>query len=118
MGYSPMHIRTYIARVQDRCIFLADLGKHVALVAQQPMHIPNEAQIVLVSRCLADRLPPFFYQLEDSTLYARRMHRRTLWESTDELVQEFLCAYLQMESVTAVFDADIEELCVGEPCVE
>jgi hypothetical protein len=46
------------------------------------------------------------------------MHRRTLWESTDELVQEFLGAYLQMESVAAVFDANIEELCVGELCDE
>jgi hypothetical protein len=94
LSHNPVCTQTYIARVQDSCIFLADLGEHVALVAQQPMHIPYEAQIILVSRCLAYCLPPFFYKLKDATLYARRMHRGALWESTDELVQEFLGAYL------------------------
>jgi hypothetical protein len=38
------------------------------------------------------------------------MHRRPLRESPDELIEEFLRAYLEMEGVAAVFDADVEEL--------
>lgn len=38
------------------------------------------------------------------------MHRRSLWKSTDELVEEFFRAYLEMEWVSAVLHADIKEL--------
>lgn len=36
-------------------------------------------------------------------------HRRTFGEATDELVEEVLCADLELESIAAVLDADIEE---------
>jgi hypothetical protein len=75
------------------------------------MHVPYKSQIVLVARCLAYCLPPFFYQFEDPTLYACRMHRRALWKAADELIEELLGADLEMKSVPAVLDADVEELC-------
>jgi hypothetical protein len=34
--------------------------------------------------------------------------RRALWKSADELVEEFIGAYLEMESVAAVFDTNIK----------
>jgi hypothetical protein len=78
------------------------------------MHVPYEAQIVLVPRSLAYGLPPFFYQFKDFALYSRRVHRRTFWEAPDELVEKLLCAYLEVEGISAVFDANVEELCHGE----
>lgn len=79
------------------------------------MHISDEAQVVLVPRRLADGLPPFFDQLEDSILDARGMHRRALGETTNELVEELLGADLEVEWVAAVLDADVEELESSEP---
>jgi hypothetical protein len=107
--------QTYVAWVQDCRILFAYLGKYVALVAQQPVHIPDEPQVVLVSRCLAYRLPPFFDQLEDLVLDARRMHGRALWESADELIEKLLCADLQVEGVSAVLDANVEKLYLSKP---
>lgn len=78
------------------------------------MHVPDEAQVVLVPRCLAYRLPPFFNQLEDAILDARRVHGRALGEAADELVEELLGADLEVERVAAVLDADVEELCDRE----
>lgn len=78
------------------------------------MHIPDKSQIVLVSRCLAYCLPPFFDQFEDLVLDARRMHGRAFGKSADKLVQELLCADLQMERITAVFDTDVKELFKSE----
>lgn len=42
------------------------------------------------------------------------MHRRTFWEPADELVEKFLGANLEVERVSAVFDAYVEELRTGE----
>jgi hypothetical protein len=42
------------------------------------------------------------------------MHRRAFGKSADELIKEFLCAYLKMEWVAAVLDADVQELSNGE----
>jgi hypothetical protein len=42
------------------------------------------------------------------------MHRRALWKAADELIEELLGADLEMKSVPAVLDADVEELCNGE----
>jgi hypothetical protein len=64
-----------------------------------------------VPRCQTYRLPPFFDQFEYAVLDARGMDWRSLWESPDELVEEFFGAYLEVERVAAVLDADIEELC-------
>jgi hypothetical protein len=38
------------------------------------------------------------------------MNRRTFGKSPDQFIEEFLCAYLEVERVSAVFDAYIEEL--------
>jgi hypothetical protein len=38
------------------------------------------------------------------------MHRRAFGKSADELIEEFLCAYLKMEWVAAVLDADVQEI--------
>jgi hypothetical protein len=107
---------TYVAWVQDSCIFFADLWKHVALVAQQPVHVPYETKVVLVPRSLTYGLPPFFYQFENLVLYTRRVHRRTFREAANELIEKLFGAYLKVESVAAVFDANVEELCDGELC--
>ena len=42
------------------------------------------------------------------------MHRRALWESADELVEEFFRADLEVERIAAVLDADVQELSDGE----
>jgi hypothetical protein len=81
------------------------------------MHVPYEAQVVLVARRLAYRLAPFFDQLEDASLHARRMHWRALWKSADELVEKLLGANLEVEGISAVFHTDIEKLYHGELCV-
>ena len=80
------------------------------------MHVSYEPKVVLVPRCLAYCLPPFFYQLEDLVLNTRRVHRGALGESADKLVEEFLGADLKVERVAAVLDADIEELYNSELC--
>ena len=71
------------------------------------MHVPYEAQVILVPRCLAYRLAPFFDQLEDASLHARRMYGWALWESADELVEEFFGTDLEVERVAAVLNTDI-----------
>jgi hypothetical protein len=108
---------TYIAWVQHSGVFPANLGKHVALVAQQPVHVPYEAEVLLVPRSLTYCLPPFFYQLEDSGERARPTthHRRSFGEAADELVKEFLCANLEVEGVSAVLNTDVEELSQSKP---
>ena len=82
------------------------------------MHVPDEAQIVLVPRRLTDCLAPFFNQLEDAVLDARGVHGRALGKAADELVEELLGADLEVEGVAAVLDADVEELWGGELWVE
>lgn len=61
-------------------------------------------------RSLTYRLPPFFYQLEDAILYASSMDGRSFWKSADEFVQEFFRADLEVERVSTILHADIEEL--------
>ena len=39
---------TYVAEIQNRRILLLDLGKDIALVAQQPVHVPDKTKILLV----------------------------------------------------------------------
>lgn len=103
-------LRTYIARVQDSSVFFADLGKDVSLVTQQPVHIPYEAQVVLVSRRLAYCLAPFFYQLENLVLDSRRMNWRAFGEAAHELIEELLGTDLEVEGVAAILDANVQEL--------
>jgi hypothetical protein len=42
------------------------------------------------------------------------MYRRAFGESADKLIKELLCAYLQVEWVPAILDADVQELSDGE----
>lgn len=44
-------------------------------------------------------------------LYPRRPDRWPLGKPSDKLVEELLCADLEVEGVSAVFYAYIEELC-------
>ena len=44
------------------------------------------------------------------------MHRRTFGESADKLIEEFLCAYLEVEGVAAILDTYVQELSKGELC--
>ena len=44
------------------------------------------------------------------------MHRRTFGESADKLIEEFLCAYLELEGVSAILDTYVQELSKGELC--
>lgn len=80
------------------------------------MHIPYKAQVVLVARCLAYGLPPFFYELENLVLYSRRVNRRTFRKAADKLVKEFFGTDLEVERVAAILDTYVEELCYGELC--
>lgn len=101
---------TYIARIQHCSIIPPNLGKSVALVAQQPVHIPDEAQVVLVPARLADGAPPLLDGLEDLCLDTRGTDGRALGEAADQLVEELLGADLQVEGVAAVLDADVEQV--------
>jgi hypothetical protein len=38
------------------------------------------------------------------------MHWRAFGEAADKLIEKFLCANLKMERVSAILNADIEEL--------
>lgn len=102
--------QTNITRVQHSSILLLHSRECVALVAQQPVHVANEAQILLVLGRLADGGAPFFNQLEDTVLDARGSDGWALWETADQLVQELLGADLEMERVAAVLDADVQQL--------
>jgi hypothetical protein len=82
------------------------------------VHIPYETQVVLVPRSLAYGLPPLFYQFENLALYTRRVHRGPFREAADEFVEKFFSAYLKVECVAAILDANVEELCDGELCVD
>lgn len=101
---------TYVAGVQHSCIFSPDFREDVALVAEQPVHIPYIAQILLVSRILTYRLSPLFYKLEDLIVDSGRMDGRTFGETADKLVEKVLGTNLEMKWVSAVFDANVEEL--------
>src|ERR1700710_2651914 len=93
---------TYITSIKDSGIFPSSFWKDVALVTQQPMHISYEAQVVLVSRSLTYGGPPFFYQDKYLSLNTRRVYWRPFRKPTDELIQEFLCRYLQVKRIATV----------------
>lgn len=94
---------------------MADFGEHVAFVEQETMHIPYKPQILFISRCLADRLPPFFDRLQNAVLHPRRSHRGSLGEPPDQLIQELLCTNLKMEWVAAILDTNVKKLDLSAP---
>ena len=67
-------------------------------------------QILLISRRLADRLPPLFNRLENAMLHPRRPHRWPLGKPSYQLIEKLLGADLEVEGVSAVLDTNIEQL--------
>lgn len=102
--------QTHIARVQDGSIVSPDLGESIALVTEQPVHIPDEAHVLLVAAGLADGAAPLLDGLENLHLHPAVAHWRALGEPADELVEELLCADLEVEGVAAVLDTDVEQV--------
>jgi hypothetical protein len=74
------------------------------------MHVPDETQVLLVSRILAYRLSPLFNVLQDLQLHTRRSQGGSLGKASDQLVEELLRPDLKVERISAVFDADVEKL--------
>lgn len=109
-GHGGHGLQTYITGVEDSGILPANLGKHVAFVKQESMHVSDETEIFLVPRCLANGLAPFFNSLQDLCLNPAGTDRRALWEAADEFVEKFLCADLQVKRIAAILDADVEEI--------
>lgn len=68
------------------------------------------AQILLIPRRLANRLPPLLNRLENAMLHPRRPHRWPLGEPSYQLIQKLLGADLEVEGVSAVLDTNIEQL--------
>lgn len=81
------------------------------------MHISYKAEVLLVPRGLAYRLPPFLYELQYPVLHAGGMDGRTFGKAADELIEEFLGADLEVEGVSAVLDAYVEELCRSQQVI-
>ena len=73
------------------------------------MHVTNKAQVLAVLARLADGTPPFFNQFQDLVLHTGIANRRALREAPHELVQEILGGDLQVERISTVFDADVQE---------
>jgi hypothetical protein len=46
---NPVAFEAYIARIQDRSVLPLDFRKHIALVQEQSMHIPDESEVFLIS---------------------------------------------------------------------
>lgn len=98
---------THITRIEHGSILSLDFWEHVALVAQQSVHVPDEPKILLVLGSLTDGRAPFFNQFQYPVLHSSRPDWWPLGESPYKLIQELLCANLEVERVAAVFDADI-----------
>lgn len=74
------------------------------------MHIPDEAQVLFVPRRLTYRHPPFFDRFKNSYLHARGPYWGSLGEAADQFIEEFFGADLEMERVSAILDAYIQQL--------
>jgi hypothetical protein len=103
-------MKTYVARVEHRGILPPDFRKGVALVAEQAVHVPDEAEVLLVPAGVAYCAPPLLNRLEYLHLHARGAYGRPLGKPADELVEELLGADLQVERIAAVLDADVEQV--------
>ena len=101
---------TYITRVKHSRILPSDFGEGVPLITQQAVHVPDEAQVLLVPARLANRTAPFFDSLEDLELNAGRADRGSLGKAAYQLIEELLGADLEVEGVTAVLDANVEKV--------
>lgn len=74
------------------------------------MHVPDEAQILLIPARLANSAAPFFYSFENLHLHPAEADRRALGEATDELVEELFGADLQLEGVATVLNTDVQQV--------
>lgn len=101
---------TYITWVEDSGIFPANLGEGITLVAEKTVHVPDEAQVLFVAAGIANGYPPFLNCLENLGLDPRGPDGRALGEPADELIEELLCADLEVEGVATVLDADVEQV--------
>lgn len=81
----------------------------VPFVTQQPVHVPDEAQVLLVPARLAYRAPPFFDSFQDLRLNFIIANRRPLGESSNKLVQKLLGTNLELKWVSAILDTYIEK---------
>jgi hypothetical protein len=106
---------TYITWIKHCSILSSDFREHIALVTQQSMHISDESKVLLVSRCLTYRTPPFLYSLQNLMLYASRTDGWTFWKPSHKFIEKFLCTYLEVKGVSAIFNTYIEEI-EGEQC--
>ena len=107
---TPFPFLTYITGIEHCSIIPAHFRKGVALVAEQPVHVPNKAQVLLVPTRLAYRTPPLLNGFQDLGLNAGWSDRRSLGEPSDELIEELLGADLKMKGVTAILHANVEQL--------
>lgn len=73
------------------------------------MHIPYEPQVLFIPTCLANSAFPLLNRLQNPQLDPRGPHRRPLREPPNKLIEKFLRADLQLERVSAVLHADVEE---------
>lgn len=74
------------------------------------MHVPDEAQVLLVSARLANRAAPFLNGFEDLELDAGGADRGPLGKAAYQLIEKLLCADLEVEGEAAVLDADVEQV--------
>lgn len=74
---------TYVAGVEDSGILFLDFREDVTLQGQQPVHVADEAQILLVLGRLANGGTPFFNQFEDLVLDTGWTELRSLWKPAD-----------------------------------
>lgn len=74
------------------------------------MHVPDEAQVVLVAARLANGHAPLLDGLENLGLHAGGADRRALGEAADELIEKLLGGDLEVKGVAAVLDANIEQV--------
>lgn len=74
------------------------------------MHVPDEAQVLLIPARLANRTAPFLNGLENLELDAGGADRGPLGKAAYQLIEELLCADLEVEGVAAVLYADVEQV--------
>jgi hypothetical protein len=73
------------------------------------MHVTYKAEILLVPGSLTYCSPPFFNGLQNLHLHSCRSNRGPFGESSNKLIKELFSTDLEMERVSAIFDANIEE---------
>lgn len=112
---ASLHLGPYIAGIENGSILPSDLREHIALVAQQPVHISYEAEVFFIPRSLTYRHPPLLYGLQYSHLYAGWPNGRSFGESSNQFIEELLGADLEMECVSTIFDTDIQQLDHSQP---